>query len=373
MPQQLVLQLAHISDIHFVTPPSRVAAKTRRLPWLPPRLAAGLMGHSQRALVAFEKSIQNILPDDDTRARTWLVVTGDLTTLGEQSSLDEVVDWVRSLAQTVGVSYAILYGNHDVWNGGLPLFTSQNVLYQHRSELRSRIFTGDWPLAPMAEGAGQCGSAGAAPAIEATLPVGRQLVVTSLNTVIHDQLLNTLAFGKVAQDRYWESGSNLPPQLDALRAKARQDEVRVVLTHHPVHDPAVCSATGQPFQRLLNAGDVAQALERPVGGSALATLVVSGHTHAGFPDSGHLPDHLPRSLDCHDPLGDGQAQLIASTLSQRPFRGKGHEHEWQCLSFWDDAGQLVLERVIYQRPGRVGDFQRVEDSSGNFAERMVLS
>jgi hypothetical protein len=205
----------------------------------------------------------------------------------------------------------------------------------------------------------------------------RDLVVASLNTVLHERLQNTFAYGEIKEDRYWQPTPGADQHVDLL-ARADPDEIRVVLTHHPVHYPA------QPHlgMRLLNGGHVGTQLSTRVGavggprGNPLATLVLSGHTHLTFPEPLTLPPDLPRSTaDVQAPLGTGQLQLVAGTLSQRPLGNTSLTHDFTCLRFWEhDNGVLELEREVWRRrrPGPAGPFRPVEDGNKNWVEPLTL-
>jgi hypothetical protein len=118
--------------------------------------------------------------------------------------------------------------------------------------------------------------------------------------------------------------------------------VRVILTHHPIHDPAPTTAFENGLQ---NSRAVAQAL----GAAPIPSVVLSGHTHVPFPRFAGLPLHVANAG--HAPL-KGSAQLTSGTVSQRLS-----DHTWQLLRFWEeDDGGISLERIMFERTGAQGDF-----------------
>jgi len=313
------------------------------------------------ALHFFERALDDVRADSSPEywpERTRLVVTGDLSIVGDivqvRAALVRLADVARKkglVDQSGQVRGIALYGNHDVWPKGFPLWTSNTVLNDHRTNLRNEPpFDQDWPLGPLGP-----------------VPMGKHgvLEVHSLNTILHGRIDNSLARGEVKNDRYW-TNANLPDQLQQLAAHCnRTPALRVVLTHHPVHrsDRSVAS--------LKNATDVARALAAPCpsgSGRPLAHIVLSGHTHKTFPKPGDLPTALPAGHAPHKPLTDGQAQLTIGTLSQLGWARYGEEHDFQVLRFFleDDASRsLVLEREIYRRTGRTGPYKKLAGNDPN--------
>src|SRR4051794_40815766 len=125
---RLILQLAHITDLHYA-PDSIFAGKVRAgLGGLSlfTSLRQGLMGHDPSALRAFRKSLAKILKTREVADKTWLIVTGDLSTWGDQKSIRAMNHWAKKIATDLKVNCAAIYGNHDVWKEDLPKQTSQS-------------------------------------------------------------------------------------------------------------------------------------------------------------------------------------------------------------------------------------------------------
>lgn len=369
MAPRLIAQLIHISDVHFANPGQPIAMQ-RWLPWQ----VHGLMGHDAAALRAFDRSVVPLVADPNVRDVTWLLATGDLSTTGELVATQSCLRWCTSVAARHGIRAAALYGNHDVWPGDFPL-KKRSDLDAHRTSFRQSSFQTTWPMSPVLEHQAPGGGAAPPRGLEFPLRGGRTLTIGSLNTIRHEKRYNVTALGKVEADRYWESplGKDQLAELSALAGRRGGREFRVVLSHHPVHFP---NAQGSLGMVLHNASDVARDLAATSVSDPLGSMVISGHTHETFPAWGQLGGALPSGSACQVPLKSGQVQLIVGTLSQRPpAKGPPGHHEWQLLSFWeDDSDVLHLERAVYQRAGRVGDFKRICDPvSGLHIERMRLT
>jgi 3',5'-cyclic AMP phosphodiesterase CpdA len=344
-----------------------------------------MMGHDGAALNRFADALDHLLLERElgtlrpldpavsaqVKAKTWLVCTGDLTTYGDPGRVDGCLKWIAATAAKKGVRHCVIYGNHDVWKGEVPLDTPQADLDAHRSALRAKTFSATWPLCPVPGAAGGAPSGGPGSLVVPLRRSSRELVVTSLNDVLHDRGPNTVAWGGVTADRYWEGG--VLDQMDGLAAQARKAEIRVVMMHHPVHDPE-----NTVWMILLNASQVATRLkvEQP-SGCRIGTIMLAGHTHQVFPEFDEL--ELPRAHrgTTHDPLGDGQVQLIAGTLSQRPYTGRARrelQHSFSVLRFYEhDDGRVQLEREVWRRgPRQSGPFLPTEDDAGNTAETIWL-
>lgn len=387
----LVAQLVHISDLHLATLADQ--AQARRSGWASlfssvlPWLAGGMMGHDHSALDEFEEALSYVLLEKvlgtnapprnpgvtaEVKSKTWLVCTGDLSTFGDSNGRVQMgLDWLEYVATKKGVPYCVIYGNHDVWDGGVPADSTEQALTANRAVFRSRAFRGTWPLTPIARGPGACGTS-ANPAFRMPLPhTKRELVITSLNTVAHERLPNTLAYGKVVEDRYWTAGGAPPHQLSELPQRARPNELRFVLTHHPVHYP------GKPpvGMALINEAQVAGVLTQRVGPELIGTVVLSGHTHATFPPPLSLAPLPASNVTVQHPLGVGQAQLVAGCLSQRPHGRSVVRHDFSCIRLYEDPdGTLELEREVWRRhgPGPSGRFLPIADAHGQWVEAIRL-
>lgn len=100
-----MLRIAHVSDLHFQSADLPDQQKT-----LLQRLTSGWVkaeGHDRMKLGALETALVSLRPDV-------IVVTGDLTNLGDDQSFDEVVAVLRSLKKASGARQVLcIPGNHD--------------------------------------------------------------------------------------------------------------------------------------------------------------------------------------------------------------------------------------------------------------------
>lgn len=273
--------------------------------------------------------------------QTRVVVTGDLSGRGGEESVGGAVSMVRKINRALALPPAlVIYGNHDVWfpaegSLGFPALSAAHELNTGRSELRRRYFPGPWPQIDL---------------LRIPAKNERELRIHGLDTVLHDPVWNTLAQGLVQNDRYWDEHPG-PDQLVTLKNELRPQDINIVLTHHPVHDPALNPLSGF----LGNADEVARAF-RGSRGEPLVQLVLSGHTHSTFPES------LPQRVDsdhAHEPLGPNQAQLTAGTTLQTSLALEGaRPQSWQRLTLGLENDDLVVERVVFNREG-AGPFMRM--------------
>jgi hypothetical protein len=150
--------------------------------------------------------------------------------------------------------------------------------------------------------------------------------------------------------------------------------LRILATHHPVHFPPARPRYEMVIANERAVGKRLEAATRPVH------LVLSGHTHALFPEHGVLP-RSPRDV-AHDPLGTDQCQLVIGTLMQVDRFGKrgDHPHQAEILRFYQDPtepGAVVVERCLAAR-NPYGDPVRLEyefvpvPGTADLAEEMLL-
>jgi 3',5'-cyclic AMP phosphodiesterase CpdA len=357
-----LLQLLHLSDLHWApddvseVPVRGFVDKVMRLAYghVSLELRQGLAGHDPIAIDDFEESVVDAVDNSEGwRERTWLVVTGDLSTWGDDESVRQALSFVANTAGRLGVGWTAIYGNHDVWPGRYPrhplhCLLGPQELDDRRTSLRRDFFPQDWPVLPLTEGLGSPG--GLPLAVRFRHRPGR-LVCYSLNTIVHNPAWNVVALGHVANDRYWQHGADRRPQLDLLGAQWQADDVGIVLLHHPVHDPWASDPADRWKDVLVNH----EAVSAELAVERRAPIVLAGHTHRLFPKEGELPGNAPRGMALHPPLRDGQTQLIVGTLAQSTLLHAGAQ-SWQRLRFFEDeAPTLVLERVVHaRRRGQTG-------------------
>jgi len=364
-----LLQIVHLSDLHFRQRqgPAPVTARwtSRRAP-AATSVFQGMEGHDPQVLGPLVRSIrERVRPSKDAfRHGTYLAVTGDLATLGDTASADRAEKLIKDIASQAGLpDPLVVYGNHDVWPGELPLFARAD-LDARRSALRQRpLHAGDRPARMLGAG---------------------RFSLWSLTTVRHGRFENTLALGHIGTDRYWEHDKKMAPQLDVLAAAAAaappatgEHEVRIALTHHPVIQPRKW-----PWKGLRNWKEIENAMGAPdpAGGPhRLVRVVLSGHNHALYPPLGELAANVAMRN-----VRGVHVQLVAGTATQlrhgappaRVDRDLHQLHCWQLIRFYEEPdGRLQLERIVFVRSGGVSPEYRpvsVSAKPQDVAERAYL-
>jgi len=323
-----------------------------------------------RITIRRPKFLPKITVDDPAwrDAPTWLIDTGDVTTLGDVKSLRLGHQWLEKFREAAGgPGHRWMYGNHDAWPGDFPLFASLGSIDEHRNVLRSRWYKDRLPEDPLSVD------------IPGRID-GAQIQLWTLNSVVHARDYNTLALGRIQEDRFWEDPSGSRDPGNAVPELARKIErrsgaardFRILASHHPVHYPEKPAA----IMFMTNANEVARDLLRPGNSmhSPLAHLVLSGHTHELFPAVGHLPK--TGSMCNHDPLSPNQCQLIAGSLSQRRAPATGYPQQCQLLRFYYSEAapdEVIMERLIAARANGLGDYKFVQTSPGNYSEEIVFT
>lgn len=288
--------------------------------------------HSPRAISLFTDFLQEICIDDPiwSKCKTWLVDTGDLTSLGDNGSLDLGSQYLKSLAR-ICPDVASLYGNHDAWPGTLPLIAAISALRNQLPALVSRKFHV------------------ASPQLEMKIPIPHgdgEVQLYLVDSVRHGRIRNTLALGKVENSQL-EALGNL---VDANYSPGKK-YFRILAVHHPVHYPP---PRPERSMSMTNDSDVARILDSPTAGGAypLAHLVISGHTHSLYPDHGALQSE-PCLLK-HPDLGNDQCQFVVGTLMQLDMYNKRAQwpHQGQVLRLYYSPGNhslLLMERLLVAR------------------------
>jgi len=384
------LQIIHVSDLHLVStqftqqPLLRTLRRIlQHVPGLHEAIEDGMAPHDPTALSAFEDFVRKIVADDpEWRARqNWIVDTGDLTTFGDDPSLKEGQDFLGAIqaAATVGGSPGTLHsihGNHDAWPANFPALEGDAQIGAHRARLRATWYPKRWPDAPL-----RCPIPGGG---------GREVQLYAINTVLHDRLRNTVALGEVQEDCYWQHGrpqplpdvqmTELAKLIDTHGGQAAR-HMRILATHHPVHFPPPVPAMRWKMV-LGNDTHVARLLDSPTPGQLAPRvhLVMSGHTHALFPDHGTLPQTA--QLCTHQHLGLHQAQLVVGSLCQLDFFGKrgGTPQQAEVLRFHASPtrSEILVQRLLASRaPGpngtAIGPYEFVQTSGGAVEEEIEFS
>jgi hypothetical protein len=370
------LHIVHVSDIHCLDGGSPTDLRAERymesvieqLRGFSQRLAdfvqnlweQGLAGHDPDAHDRFCEFLKWFAAEPEFGGiETWLLDTGDLSSMGDMSSLNTALGWLRRYHHLLGASQAlVLYGNHDAWPGKFPFGCSLTELDAHRNAIRAGVFPPAWPQGPLG------------------IPIPHtesRVLLHGVNSAIDDRWHNSFARGHVGLDPNWRPLGLLTDQLARVAIEVEQGfhpdgrtrDFRILAVHHPVHYPPPRPAR---TMSLGNDDEVADALIRfdQKHRGKLAQLVLSGHTHETYPRLGELP---PNAVgQSYKPLVAGQMQLIAGSLAQMPravdraaCRGDAFvPHQCQILTFFASPANaerlLLIERRVVGRPGGTGDF-----------------
>jgi 3',5'-cyclic AMP phosphodiesterase CpdA len=371
------LHIVHVSDIHCktATPPEQIKCdawvlkKLQLLAKGPPPCDVwavnlkklwdeGLSGHDPRAHLRMRGFLRWFARSEFGKVDTWLVATGDLTTLGDSPSLKTAMGWLHEYKTILNAKeFLIFHGNHDAWPGKFPVCATDADIDQHQSALRS-LLPAPWP---------QTG-------ISMPIPyTDSKLYLYAVNSIIADRFWNLFAHGRVSAE---PAGSKAATdQLVALgkwaSQKFHQDQnvrdFRILAVHHPIHYPP---PRPRWSMSLLNDAKVAKALNRfnrKFKRGKLAHLVLSGHTHEPYPARGALPVHTTGWS--YAPLADGQVQLVTGSLAQQASqqdrkRLAAHgffPQQFQILTFFASPSsarknQLLIERRLVGRRNGTGPY-----------------
>ena len=101
------------------------------------RIAQGTAGQSPAAWRDLRASIVQHVQRNAPWPETRLVVTGDLSTWGDNASIEQAIQLANSIAQDAGLPEPLLiHGNHDVWAGLPGTLGDPSVLIHRRGESR---------------------------------------------------------------------------------------------------------------------------------------------------------------------------------------------------------------------------------------------
>lgn len=334
------LQIVHISDLHVTDPKSADATAARGwirnlrrwAPTLATYVEDGVAPHDPLAIILFRDFLEEIAVKDRTWSQcvTWLVDTGDLTSLGDGRSLDLGSQYLNSLAE-VCPNVVSLYGNHDAWPGTFPLIAGISAFAKQIHALLSRKFVV------------------ANPELALRVPIphgGGEVQLYFVDSVRHERMVNSLALGEVSKSQL----DAFTEMVDKNYSSSRRD-FRILAVHHPVHYPP---PRPNLQMSMKNDSDVAKALDLPTakGAHPLAHLVISGHTHSLYPQHGEL---APQPYLClHPDLGNDQCQFVVGTLMQLDkYNKRSHwPHQAEVLRLYyspSNHSVLLMERLLVAR------------------------
>jgi len=220
------LQIIHISDLHVSNPKSAEAVavrgsirKLRR--FLPDAVIAaiedGIAPHDRLAIGLFKEFLQKLTTQDKSwcDCKTWLVDTGDLTSLGDQDSLNLGMQFLNDLAKVCPDS-AWIYGNHDAWPGKIPFWAASAEVASQKKALSKLKYNINSPKL----------------ALEAEVPNGAVVQLFALDSISHNRWNNLRAVGEISEEQLNDFAS-----LVDQNYKSDQRQFRILAVHHPVHYP----------------------------------------------------------------------------------------------------------------------------------------
>jgi 3',5'-cyclic AMP phosphodiesterase CpdA len=332
------LQIVHISDLHVTDPKSPHAARVRSRIRKWRRVSAGFANwleegtspHDALAVAQFADFLRELVKDPLwAGCETWLLDTGDLTSLGDAESFRLGRHYLASLTR-ICPKVASIYGNHDAWPGEPPLLARRKAIGEQWKVVVNQGYR----------------VATARCALRANIPHGRgQVQLYFVDSVIHDRWRNGWALGEISQTQLRDLQGVVDQDYDPERF-----DLRILAVHHPIHYPPPRPAMAMVMR---NDNQVAATLDTksPAGAYPLMHLVLSGHTHSLYPDQGALPTQA--SLCVHNPL-QSQVQLVVGTLMQldRYETRAGWPHQCQILRFYyspSDSALVSLERLLAAR------------------------
>lgn len=286
MGEPKTFRILHFTDLH-VAPPGRIpvladrwknlAIKTNQ-PWLRElldqlhHLSAPDEDNLRQPSIGYALEDEGAYPVDMT------VCTGDLSTLGDLESIERAQAIMRSIAENTGDGALLMIpGNHELFPGAddlAPMSMGEETLRRHRVEVMNKYFPEAVPGHVM---------------YSCPLPEGGQLKVAMLDTLVHEPLANTLGLGEVRPAAYYLEPGDAPAQgrdqLEQLIEAVEQDDVLLVLMHHPPTLPAKVEARLQELMQraspvsTLELVDRARVVDYLTTHSPCPALVLSGHTH----------------------------------------------------------------------------------------------
>jgi len=337
----LFLQIIHLTDPHVVEPAqsrqrtmerARLRARFGHIAQVRKRIDEGLAPHNRHAGLRFRTFASNLVRHTPSGVVNWLLVTGDLSTFGDEASIDHARTYWGDIAKDCDETLE-LHGNHDAWPDQFPLGPHSSKTTQSiRSKLQRQGFS--------VEEATRC--------IEARPHQGGPTVrLCAVDTVSLTWPDNLRAVGRVHSRALGDAKTSLCGGTGGV--------LRVLATHHPIHDPKHPKLT----MKLSKAANIAQTLS--------PDLVLSGHTHVLYPHHGALQPVA--NGHSHRPLRKG-CQMTGGTVMQRlprslqPASPPHPLYQFQVLRFLADPAQpdvIDVHRTVIARyrAGRFGYWNHV--------------
>lgn len=331
MPLMPVLQLIHVTDLHFKHVTAQGSEKIYRRRRLAARFAQnviekanvagwneGTQGHYQHAPESFRRFLIEwrrknpgwyALSSDDDGAETWLIDTGDLTAFGDPESIQQGQSEFEKWRSYSGARrFRSIFGNHDAWPEMQPAMAILGRMPNELAKQRDRVFSQPhWRRSEWID----------EPCVVEIPGTKARIELYAIDTVCFSAWENTRAVGEMNSE-----------QLSAFRARLRrlwreddQRHFRILLTHHPLvfpFDNKLPFGLKLPFvwsMGLKGADSCIRELRNdrndPEKLGPLAHLFLSGHTHIAYPAG----DLCASASEVYEGLlGPNQVQLVGGSL-----------------------------------------------------------
>ena len=364
---QRVRQIMHVSDMHVLAARHPTAPGIRILGrilktisnTLYKILIDGTAPSDPYAPIVFPRFIEQVaIKDSDwSGVPTWIIDTGDHSTFGDRASLSRAQQYLAGFAAAgnpggPGNSVNNVHGNHDAWPDDFPLLAPSKIS-AHTNMIKR-------PPSSYAVRTAQ------AP-IRTPLPaIGAEIQLYTLDTVNDGFWQNSWARGIVNKSQLAGLDTLIQKQQGASEAL----HLRILATHHPIHYPP----PRPRYEKVVaDSASIGMHLSDPQN---CMHLMLSGHTHALYPEHGKLPTSH-RACD-HDPPGNDRCQLVVGSLMQFDRSGKRwpHAHQCQVLRFYQDPGEpqiVILERLLAARdPSRAPGTASRRRTTGGTGEYKLI-
>ena len=231
------LQIVHITDLHLCAGYSDRGkiAKERRLFGIQLRKLVekknlfgwheGTLEHDETCEASFERFLRDLRARAPSwfegGAETWLVDTGDLTTYGDEGSMQVAHKKLAHWQSILGAKSRLLFGNHDAWPGSQPAMLRHD--WEQRIQLQQTQIGEFTPwrcetwLTPLSLNIAQ----------------DMRIELYGLDTVTYDLWGGIVALGYIRPETLSALKERASTRLAGFEGRA----YRIVATHHPVRFP----------------------------------------------------------------------------------------------------------------------------------------
>jgi hypothetical protein len=364
-PGNQIATIVHLTDLHLFVDEhggprsmnelSRLISLVKHVRDRAPGPIAGLATavdkmatHHSDALIDLEEVLRQISAAHDPAHGPLIIAhTGDVEVIGPRwyadgtvrfLGLEYIEKWLQPAAPNA--HWAHVYGNHDVWPGGLPITDTERHLDALAAIGNTAIYADSYPSEPL----------------QLPTPHGPTIRVHRVNTVPNDVLEQTAAHGRIGTHPHGDKilAAATSACLAALavhtQVPAGKQAVDIVLMHHPPHafrTGPIRSRIGAATMRGHN--DFAAALANDVH----AQLVIAGHRH-------HLDPNITGIPIKQHPLPASTLQLVAESPTASPAalsrtgsaadRAAARTHmSFSTYHLYSTASDIDVARSIWRR------------------------